>query len=225
MDPIGSDPPTADDRRLGYKVLAGIVVFLISLAVWSQSTSSRTSSEESGPHSSVASPSHPPAVPLAENTDSPTRTADSLVRIIPISKIGNTPVGELLRAIYVVESAPASSERISWLSVARADANRRASVESTRGRKVNAEGGTGTRRCASPAGIPAAGYRSLIANVWLGKELFLASDCSSVGKIADIQGDYRFPDGTVQDAILISFGDGSADWIPRKTAQLLYVTR
>jgi hypothetical protein len=68
-------------------------------------------------------------------------------------------------------------------------------------------------------------YQSLVANVWVGKELFLASDCTPIGKIADVQGDFHFPDGTVRDAILVSFADGSADWIPRKTAQLLYLTR
>lgn len=68
-------------------------------------------------------------------------------------------------------------------------------------------------------------YQSLVANVWPGKELFLASDCNPIGRVVEIQNDYAFPDGTRRDAILISFKDGSADWVPRKTAQLLYLTR
>jgi hypothetical protein len=68
-------------------------------------------------------------------------------------------------------------------------------------------------------------YQSLVANVWVGKELFLASDCTPIGTIADVQGDFHFADGTVRDAILVSFADGFAEWIPRKTAQRLYLTR
>ncbi len=68
-------------------------------------------------------------------------------------------------------------------------------------------------------------YQSLVANVWPGKELFLASDCSPIGRIVEVRDDYRFPDGTERDAILISFNDGSSDWVPRKTAQQIYRTR
>lgn len=79
------------------------------------------------------------------------------------------------------------------------------------------------KETASPRSCSA--YQSLVANVSLGKELFLASDCSPIGRIAAVQDEYRFPDGTTRPAILISFKDGSADWVPRKTAQLIYVTR
>jgi hypothetical protein len=80
-------------------------------------------------------------------------------------------------------------------------------------------------RCMDNDGRPAAGYQTLVANVYPGKPLFLGSDCSKIGVIADVRGDYTFPDGTKRDAVLISFENGTADWVPRKTVQLLYVTR
>ena len=83
---------------------------------------------------------------------------------------------------------------------------------------------SGSTKTSSQSG-GCSGYQSLVANVWIGKELFLASDCSPIGTIADVQEDYHFPDGSIRDAILVSFNDGSADWIPRKAAQLLYKTR
>jgi hypothetical protein len=77
----------------------------------------------------------------------------------------------------------------------------------------------------SQDGKPMGGYETLIANVYPGRRLFLGSDCSEIGVIVGVEEHHRFPDGTDREAVLISFNDGSADWIPRKTAQLLYVTQ
>ncbi len=221
MNPVGANDPTAEDRRLGYKVLAGIVVLLISLAVFSRSNSKTEMGRREGTSNSPALAA--PSVPT-QSAD-PTHTADSIIRTIPLSKIPTASAGELLRAIYAVESVPKNADRTSWLAVARVEASRKASAEGAKGRRVKTEGGRGRVRCASADGLPAPGYQTLVANVSPGKELFLASDCSRIGTIADVQSDYRFPDGTLRDAVLISFADGSADWIPRKTVQLLYITR
>jgi hypothetical protein len=69
------------------------------------------------------------------------------------------------------------------------------------------------------------GYQSLLANVWVGNELYLRTDHAYIGVIQDIESDHVFPDGTQRDGILVKFANGSIDWIPRKTAQQIYVTK
>ncbi len=83
----------------------------------------------------------------------------------------------------------------------------------------------GPSSLAPSASLACSDSEQLVANVWPGKKLYLASDCSLIGTIVDVEDDYKFPDGTERNAILISFKDGSTDWIPRETAQRLYLTR
>jgi hypothetical protein len=68
-------------------------------------------------------------------------------------------------------------------------------------------------------------YQSLIANVWVGNKLYLKSDHAYIGVIRDIESDHIFPDGTQRDGILVQFASGDIDWVPRKTAQLIYLTK
>jgi hypothetical protein len=78
-----------------------------------------------------------------------------------------------------------------------------------------------------PEGIPApsSGYKTLFANVWVDQPLYLRTDKTFIGTVAAVEDDHRFADGTVRDAVLVRFTDGSRDWIPRRTLQQIYVTR
>ncbi len=79
--------------------------------------------------------------------------------------------------------------------------------------------------CAYEDGRAGPGYQGLVANTWEGQELYLKSDCAYIGQIVGIESDHTFPDGTVRDGVLIHFGSGDVDWVPRKAAQLLYVAK
>jgi hypothetical protein len=68
-------------------------------------------------------------------------------------------------------------------------------------------------------------YQSLIANVWVGKKLYLRTDKTYIGTIADIESDHRFETGAVADAVLVDFDNGARFWVPRKTLQQIYVTK
>lgn len=72
---------------------------------------------------------------------------------------------------------------------------------------------------------PPPGYQTLVANVWIGKKLYLRTDLTFIGTIIDIAPRHRFPDGTTRPGVLVRFRDGSADWIPRQTLQRIYVTK
>ena len=69
------------------------------------------------------------------------------------------------------------------------------------------------------------GFQSTVANIVPGKALYLRSDHALVGTVADVESRHAFPDGTARSAVLIHFVDGTADWVPRETVHLLYVTR
>src|SRR4030065_2455374 len=58
-------------------------------------------------------------------------------------------------------------------------------------------------------------YKSLIANIWIGTALYLATDKTFIGTVIDINDDHIFPDGTNRRAIRVKFWDGSNSWIPR----------
>jgi hypothetical protein len=60
------------------------------------------------------------------------RVADSIVKVIPLSRIRSTPAGELLRAVYAVESAPTNAARSQWLTKARPEADRQASADAAK---------------------------------------------------------------------------------------------
>jgi hypothetical protein len=152
------------------------------------------------------------------------KSIDSIMLVIPLSAVHRVREKDLVIPIALMKGLPSNSERRAWLI----EAEKQSSYASQMVLPASIRSATSLApvpRQAVQATPGCSTYRSLVANVWLGGELFLASDCSPIGKIAGVQDNYHFPDGTVRDAILISFTDGSADWIPRKTAQLLYVTR
>lgn len=208
------------DQRLWQTILVGIAVLVFAFAVAPKIDKSTV---------------EPPAVssrPLVDTTKL-SKAADSVLQVFTPEVIRRSSWIELTVPRALVAGLPSDPIRTAWLS--RVDARvstlrqQRASTAlstpapraSDRRYAQSASGG----RCASEGGTPASGYQTLVANVIPGKELFLKSDCTPIGVIVDIASDYAFPDGTERDAVLISFRDGSADWIPRKAAQLLYVTR
>lgn len=69
------------------------------------------------------------------------------------------------------------------------------------------------------------GYKSLVGNVNLGALLYLRTDKTFIGTVADVESSHRFEDGTAGDGVLVSFVNGEAFWVPRKTVHQIYVTR
>jgi hypothetical protein len=84
---------------------------------------------------------------------------------------------------------------------------------------------TTTAPVTTPSASNTGGYQSLVANVWVGKPLYLKPDLTYIGEILDVADDHRFDDGTTRQAILVRFAAGSTDWVPRNTAQRIYVTK
>lgn len=76
-----------------------------------------------------------------------------------------------------------------------------------------------------PTPAPSPEWFGLVANIYEGTELYLKSDHGFVGTVVEISDDARFEDGSRGRGVRISFPDGSRMWMPRKTAQLLYVTK
>jgi hypothetical protein len=68
-------------------------------------------------------------------------------------------------------------------------------------------------------------YRSVIGNIWVGTNLYLATDKTYIGKVVDIESNHRFSDGTIRDAVKINFANGQTFWMPRETVKMIYVTR
>jgi hypothetical protein len=173
----------------------------------------------------------------ADDTTALHKSTDSIMQVMTPAVIRRSTAEELALPVALMRALPLDHDRSAWLSLAGTRLNA-LSLAGTRwdapmsqqapiaAAPVMPQRSPGShRRCMSPEGKPEGGFETLIANVVPGKPLFLGSDCSEVGVIADIESDHRFPDGTNRDAVLISFKDGSADWVPRKTAQMLYVTR
>ncbi len=69
------------------------------------------------------------------------------------------------------------------------------------------------------------GWRSLVANIYEGTELYLKSDDALIGTVIEIRDEATFEDGTKGKGVRIRFKDGSRMWIPRATAQMLYKTK
>ncbi len=68
-------------------------------------------------------------------------------------------------------------------------------------------------------------YRSVIGNIWVGTKLYLATNKTYIGTVADITSNYRFPNGTMSDAVKVNFENGRTLWMPRETVKTIYVTR
>jgi len=68
-------------------------------------------------------------------------------------------------------------------------------------------------------------YHSIIANIWIGTKLYLASTKEYIGEVVDIKSDVKFPDGTIEAGIQIKFPDNFRAWVPRRTAIRIYVTK
>ncbi len=156
-------------------------------------------------------------LPVPHDTMAASKSADSIMEVIPISSIKRTPPEELVVGVGLIKGfpfIPAGSKRQLWLVAA----------EKRLGWDVQKIVSMPHERVVTSSARDCSGNQQLVANVHPGYALFLKSDCSEIGTIVDIAEDYRFPDGTERDAILISFKDGTTDWVPRQAAQLLYLT-
>lgn len=88
----------------------------------------------------------------------------------------------------------------------------------------NAERTRADARRLTETGQSGGGYQSTVANLWVGRRLFLKSDHGFVGTIIDISGRATFENGTRGEGVRVRFPDGSDMWIPRRTVHLIYVT-
>ena len=68
-------------------------------------------------------------------------------------------------------------------------------------------------------------WQQLVANLWVGTELYLTTDKSFIGTVTGFANSHVFEDGSTRKAVQIRFKDGSIDWLPRETVQRIYVTK
>lgn len=96
-----------------------------------------------------------------------------------------------------------------------------------RGDSRRARAAAPTAQLPSRSVVPPAGdgFRSLVGNVWPDQPLFLKADKSFIGTTIAVEDEHLFEDGTRRAAVRVRFRDGSTMWVPRQTAQRLYVTR
>jgi hypothetical protein len=222
LRPLSPSTPTLgvldrEDRTAYLFAGAAVVVAILGAGVIVTSSSS-ASQKVSTQASHESQPSTDPDTPVLS------KSIDSIMLAIPLAAVHRVREKDLVIPIALINGLPSNSQRRAWL----AEAQKQSSYANQTVLAAPIRSPTPLAPVQMQASRAIAGcstHRSLVANVWLGGELFLASDCSPIGKIAGVQDDYHFPDGRVRDAILISFTDGSADWIPRKTAQLLYLTQ